>query len=266
MRSSRSLPRTRWGPEGAGEGARELPEEAPVALMHDAATTAVMMATPADLEDFGVGFSLTEGVIEGADEITGLEIAPADLGVEVRMWLRQPAGAALAARRRRLAGPTGCGLCGIESLAEAVRAPKVVGEGVRFTPEAIRAALRTLGPAQALGAATRAAHAAAWWTDEGGLIAVREDVGRHNALDKLVGAMARGKVAAEDGILLLTSRVSVEMVQKASVLGAQILVAISAPTTLAVRTAEAAGMTLVAVARDDGFEIFTRPDRVLSAP
>ncbi|ODT88936.1 formate dehydrogenase accessory sulfurtransferase FdhD [Phenylobacterium sp. SCN 70-31] len=266
-----AFPRTRWTAAGPEAGSRDLPEETPVALVHDATTTAVMMATPADLEDFGVGFSLTEGLIAVPDEIAALEVSTGDLGadlvgIEVRMWLRQPASAALATRRRRLAGPTGCGLCGVDSLAEAVRPPRRVGEGAVAAARDIHAALAALAPAQELGRATRAAHAAGWWTRDLGLVAAREDVGRHNALDKLVGALARSearmRTSMDDGLLALTSRVSVEMVQKAAALGAQIVVAVSAPTALAVRTADAAGITLVAVARDDGFEVFTRPDRI----
>ena len=261
MTASRSFPRTRWTTAGAEVGARDLPEETAIALVHDAATTGVMMATPADLEDFGVGFSLTEGLIARPDEITGLEVVAAEGGIEVRMWLRQPAAAALASRRRTLAGPTGCGLCGIDSLASAARTPPRVPAGFTVSPATIRRALADLSPAQTLGAATRAAHAAAWWAD--GIVALREDVGRHNALDKLAGVLARSGVRAEDGLLLLTSRVSVEMVQKAAMLGAQVLVAVSAPTALAVRTAQAAGMTLVAVAREDGFEVFTGAERIV---
>ena len=267
MNGVRPYPRTRWSAGGAQDGHRDLPEETAIALIHDATTTAVMMATPADLEDFGVGFSLTEGLVASVDEITGLEVVAADGGIEVRMWLKQPASAALAARRRTLAGPTGCGLCGLDSLTEATRAPPRVAQGFTVSPQAIHAAMAALSPAQALGAATRAVHAAAWWTPAGGLVALREDVGRHNALDKLAGAVARAAVPnhdrAEGGLLLLTSRVSVEMVQKACVMGAQVLVAVSAPTALAVRTAEAAGMTLVAVAREDGFEVFTGADRIV---
>jgi FdhD protein len=256
------FPRARWTAAGVEAGSRDLPEETAIALVHDAATTAVMMATPADLEDLGVGFSLTEALVGSAEEITGLEVAAAEGGIEVRMWLRQPASAALAERRRTLAGPTGCGLCGVDSLAAAARPAPRVGEGYRVTPAAIHAALAALPAAQHLGAATRAAHAAAWWTERDGVVALREDVGRHNALDKLVGALARSQTPARDGLLLLTSRVSVEMVQKAAVLGAQVLVAVSAPTALAVRTAETAGMTLVAVARDDGFEVFAGAERI----
>lgn len=243
-------------------GERPIPEETPVAIVHDATTTAVMMATPADLEDFAVGFSLTEGVIADPGEITAIETVASDPGVEVRVWLRSDRSAALAARRRTLAGPTGCGLCGIDSLSEATRSCRPVGEGVQLDSAQILAALNDLAAGQILGARTHAVHAAGWWSLTAGLVAVREDVGRHNALDKLVGTLARGDVAASSGVLVLTSRVSVEMVQKAAAFGAQVLIAVSAPTALAVRTAREAGMTLVAIARQDGFELFTRPDRV----
>jgi FdhD protein len=196
------------------------------------------------------------------DDIQSLEVVPLDEGVELRMWLKKPIGDALAARRRHLAGPTGCGLCGVDGLTEAVRAPAKVADTFRIDAKAIRTALDSLPAAQALNRETRAVHAAGFWTRDKGLTALREDVGRHNALDKLVGAMARSDENAADGLLLLTSRVSIEMVQKASVLGAEIIVAVSAPTALAIRTAEAAGITLVAIARADGFEIFAHPHRI----
>jgi FdhD protein len=259
--TSSAEPMMRWRDGVAQAGRREVPQEAAIALVHDATTTAVMMATPADLEDFGLGFSLTEGIVDRPDEITAIEVATAALGIEVRMWLAGPPAAALAERRRRITGPAGCGLCGVDSLAEAVRAPPRVGEGLTVRAEDIHAAMAALSAAQQLGAATRAVHAAGWWTKDAGLVALREDVGRHNALDKLAGALAR--TSREDGLLVLTSRVSVEMVQKAAAMGAQVLAAVSAPTTLAIRTAEAAGLTLVAVARDDGFEVFTRPERIV---
>jgi len=254
--------RLRRSDGGSEAGRRDVPEETPIAIVHDATTTAVMMATPADLEDFALGFSVTEGLISDAADVTGFEAAPSALGIELRVWLASDRSAMLTARRRAMAGPTGCGLCGIESLAEAVRPARTVGEGSSFTGDQVREALRALSAAQVLGQRTRAVHAAGWWTADAGLVAVREDVGRHNALDKLVGALWREGVGPDRGMVVLTSRVSVELVQKAAAFGAQVLVAVSAPTALAIRMAEAAGMTLVAVARDDGFEIFTRPERI----
>src|SRR5579864_5235148 len=254
--------RQAWREGRMQPGLRLLADETPIALVHDATTTAVMLATPADLEDFGVGFSLTEGIIEDLDEVRDFDEVRTALGIELRMWLAAPRAAALAARARRLAGPTGCGLCGIDSLAEALKAPARVGEGGRIAPDQVLAAVAALEARQPLGAATRAVHAAALWTPDAGLALVREDVGRHNALDKLAGAAARADFAPREGAVVLTSRVSVEMVQKTAAVGAPILIAISAPTALAVRTAEAAGVTLIAVARPDGFEVFTRPERV----
>ncbi|HXA37952.1 MAG TPA: formate dehydrogenase accessory sulfurtransferase FdhD [Phenylobacterium sp.] len=259
---SRRAPVMRMGRDGGAPDHREVPEETPVALVHDGSTTAVMMATPSDLEDFALGFSLTEGIVADAREIESLEVVETELGVEVRMWLSRPRSETLAGRRRYLAGPTGCGLCGIDSLGEAMRASPKAAEGLRISPAEIAAALEALPERQTLGAATRAVHAAGWWALSGDFACLREDVGRHNALDKLVGALAAAKTPRPDGALFLTSRISVEMVQKAAVLGAQVLVAVSAPTALAIRTAEQAAITLVGVARRDGFEVFTRPDRI----
>ncbi len=242
---------------------RALAAETPVAIVYDATTYAVMMATPVDLEDFAIGLSLTEGVIASADEVEGIDVVGGALGIEARLWLKPGRRQALAERRRRMAGPTGCGLCGIDSLAEAARTPPRVDANLSLAADDILTAMASLDTAQALGQRTRAVHAAGFWTPDAGLTALREDVGRHNALDKLAGALARRPGAqGEQGAVLLTSRVSVEMVQKAAVIGAGVLIAVSAPTTLAVETAEAAGMTLVAVARSDGFEVFTHPQRV----
>ena len=165
-------------------------------------------------------------------------------------------------RRRKMAGPTGCGLCGIESLIEAMRPPPQVGKGGVLTPNQIMTAVNSLFPRQDLNRETRAVHAAGFWDPERNLVAVREDVGRHNALDKLAGALAKDGATAEQGLVVLTSRVSVEMVQKSAAIGAPIIAAVSAPTALAVRMADACGMTLVAIARKDGFEVFTHPHRI----
>jgi len=247
-------------PRNAG---RTLPEEAAVAIVHDGSTSAVMMASPADLEDFAIGFSLSEGIIDTKEDIRSLEILSADNGIEARIWLKTDIGRRAAARRRAIIGPTGCGLCGVESLAEANKPPSrnLSSTNLRATPGKLLAAMIQLEEEQILGQQTRAVHAAGLLHPEGDLT-VREDVGRHNALDKLIGATALDGRAATSGILLLTSRLSVEMVQKAAVLGAPIVGAISVPTALAVRTAEAAGITLVGIVRRDGFEVFTRPDRI----
>ncbi len=259
---SERLGAVRWRAEAAASVERAAPTETPVAISYDAATYAVMMATPLDVEDFAIGFSLTEGVVETWTDVGEVEVVADALGLEARMWLKPDRRARLASRRRQMAGPTGCGLCGVDSLAEAVRTPPVVGGDLTLTPEELLAAMAAMTGAQALNRETHGVHAAAFWRPADGLVAVREDVGRHNALDKLAGALAQTGEAGASGVVLLTSRVSVEMVQKAAVIGAPILVAVSAPTTLAVRTAQAAGLTLCAVARGDGFEVFTHPERL----
>jgi FdhD protein len=259
---TRAVACSAWRRHGTDDGERTIPEETAIAFTYDGGSYAVMMATPQNLEDFALGFSFTEGLIASPADIRQLDIVEHDAGIELRMWLTEPRAAALSERRRHLAGPTGCGLCGIESLDEAVRPPLRVGEGETFTPGEIMRALDALAPRQELNHQTRAVHAAAFWQPGAGLLAVREDVGRHNALDKLAGALTLDRVPGHSGMVLLTSRVSVEMVQKTAAIGAPLLVAVSAPTALALRTAEAAGITLVAVARSDGFEIFTHPRRI----
>jgi FdhD protein len=256
------VPRSIWRATGSAQGERAIPEETAIAFTYNTASYAVMMATPQDLEDFAVGFSLTEGVISSIDAVDSIDIVEKEMGIELRIWLKARDAVEFLGRRRKMAGPTGCGLCGVESLVEAMRPPPTVGEGRVFTPDQLMTAVESLFPLQMLNQETRAVHAAGFWEPERGLVAVREDVGRHNALDKLAGAMARDGATARSGLVVLTSRVSVEMVQKSAAIGAPMIVAVSAPTALAVRMAEACGMTLVAIARKDGFEVFTHPRRV----
>ena len=263
MEPVRVVSRQAWREGGPSVGTRSIPEEAAVALTYNGGTYVVMMTTPQDLEDFAVGFSLSEGVIGSPADIDSLDIMHFDDGAELRIWLSRPRADRLAERRRHIAGPTGCGLCGIDSIAEAVRPAAIIDHDRQFSPEQIMVAMRSLPLRQTLNIETRAVHAAAFWDAAKGVVALREDVGRHNALDKLSGALARASIAASEGIILLTSRVSVEMVQKSAAIGASVMVSVSAPTALAVRMAGAAGITLVAIARADGFEVFTHPRRIV---
>jgi len=261
-RPSKRVTRAAWKAGRAEAGQRAVPVEMAVALVYNGSTHAVMMASPADLEDFAIGFSLAEEVIAKPSDIETMEILPSAAGIEIRMWLNAERAAGYTQRRRLIAGPTGCGLCGIESLDAAMKQPPKVTSDWSLGAEAVSAALATLPAAQKLNAETRAVHAAGYWEPAAGLVALREDVGRHNALDKLAGALARQKISAARGLLLLTSRISVEMVQKAALMGAPVIVAVSAPTSLAIEMAEAAGLTLIAVARGQEFEVFAGAQRL----
>jgi FdhD protein len=266
MKSARTAIRRAVGRNQATDGTRVVADETPIAFTYGRTTYAVMMATPADLEDFAVGFSLTEGVIAAPSEIAELEIVEHPKGIELRMTLVDDRDVALLNRRRKLAGPVGCGLCGVESLEAAITPVRRVVSDVRVDRGLIFAALGRLGAHQTLNLETRAVHGAGFWPlGANDFRAVREDVGRHNALDKLCGALARAGGDARDGVVFLTSRVSIEMVQKSVAINAPIVVAMSAPTALAIRTAEDAGITLAAVARDDGFEVFTHGQRIAEA-
>ncbi len=245
-------------------GSRIVPEEVPIAFSYGGSSHAVMMATPDDLEDFAMGFSLTEGIISDQAQISGIEIVEDEQGIDVQVALIDDVEDALRKRRRSMAGPVGCGLCGIESIEQAVRkVPAVSRAALRPSHEDIVGAIKLLNDSQPLHRETRAVHGAGFYVPAKGLIAVREDVGRHNALDKLCGAVIRSGARGSEGAVVVTSRLSVEMVQKAAILGSATLIAISAPTALAIRTAEEAGTTLVALVRGEDFEIFTHPDRIV---
>jgi FdhD protein len=242
-------------------------EETPVALVYNGEPHVVMMVTPADLEDFALGFSYTEDVIGHAGELQSLDVfrhpGAGPLSYEIRMRIPPQRHQMLLRRRRNLQGRTGCGLCGAETIADAIRSPRRVGAGVPIAAAALRCAQEQLRRRQALNALTGATHAAAWAAPDGTVQLVREDVGRHNALDKLIGALLREGVDTARGFVLVTSRASYEMALKAAMAGMPLLAAISAPTAYAIRVAEEAGLTLIGFARGDGFVVYSCPARIL---
>ena len=247
---------------GRGTAAsRVLAEEAAVAISYNGSSHAVVMATPDHLEDLAAGFTLTEGIVSSFDEIESIDVVEGERGVDVQVRLATDATERLEKRRRAMAGPVGCGMCGLESIDAAMREVPAVGDGVRLRPADVAAAVAAMAKAQMLNHATRAVHAAGWFVPGKGLAALREDVGRHNALDKLIGAVAAENTMAA-GAVVMSSRLSVELVQKTAVAGCGVLIAVSAPTALAVETAERANITLVAIARGEAFEVFTHPDRI----
>jgi FdhD protein len=240
---------------------RAIPEETPIAFSYNGSSYAVMMATPLDLTDFAIGFSLAENVIDSPGDIDNLDIVAVDGGIDAQIWLKPAVAQRERARRRSVLGPTGCGLCGTESIDQALKPVRSVTSQFKVTPHQIMSAMDRLQKLQILNSKTRAVHAAGLYVK--GDLTVREDAGRHNALDKVLGAAATAGTAAHEGIVLLTSRVSVELVQKTARLGAPIIAAVSAPTALAVRVAQSAGITLAAIVRSDGFEVFTFPERIV---
>jgi len=244
-----------------------LADEVPVALIFNGISHAVMLATPLDLEDFALGFGLTEGLLASPGELYGVDVVDDPAGVRVEMEVSGACFARLKDRRRSMAGRTGCGLCGTESL-EQVEPPLQPLEtcDTPLSPPAIAQALRAMPGRQALQQVTGATHAAAWCSPAGDVVLVREDVGRHNALDKLVGAMVESGIDPRDGFCCITSRASVEMVRKAVAAGITALVAVSAPTARAVDTARRAGLALAGFARRDDLVLYARPDRFDAQP
>jgi FdhD protein len=248
---------------GTAAADRMVPEETPIALSYGGTTHAVMMASPADFGDFALGFSLTEGIIASPEEIEAIDVEDHGPGIDIQIRLKDRANTRFEARRRRLAGPVGCGLCGIESIEDAMRSVDAVGAS-RLTLSAgdIVRSVRLLSKVQPLHAETGAVHAAGFYLPGKGIVMAREDVGRHNALDKLAGALAGVGIDGAAGAVVVTSRVSVEMAQKTAAIGSPFIIAVSAPTALAIRTADEAGMTLVALVRGEDFDIFTHPERI----
>jgi FdhD protein len=239
-------------------------EEMPVALVYHDVPHVVMLATPADLEDYAVGFTLSEGLVARADEIRGVEVVPGDASYDVKISVAWERFTQLLQRRRNLAGRTGCGLCGAETAEDAIRECGQVPPGVTVTSAELHATLAQLPARQLINKRTGSVHAAAWVLPGQGIQVVREDVGRHNALDKTIGALARTGADFSAGYMLITSRASYEMVQKAATVGISLLVAVSAPTAFAVRLANRSGLTLVAFARADRHVVYSHPHRVLA--
>jgi FdhD protein len=239
-----------------------LAEEVPVAFEYNGVSHAVMLATPGDLEDFALGFSVSEGIVSEPGEIYGVESHSSAAGITVSIDIASQAFARLKERRRTLVGRTGCGICGSESLDQVLRPlPELAGKGPSIQPAAVTAALSALINSQRLQKQTGAVHGAAWSDLPGSAEIIREDVGRHNALDKLIGAVLRSRANARPGFVVVTSRASVEMVQKAACI-ASTLIAVSAPTRLAYRVAHDCGLTLVGFARGTAFSVYTHAWRI----
>lgn len=239
-----------------------LVEEVPVALVYNGISHAVMMASPADLGDFARGFSLSEGIIENAAEIRDVEAVPHEKGIELRIDLAPESFWRLKERRRTLAGRTGCGLCGLDSLEQVARDLPILADGGKVDLSAIERGLAALPAAQLYNAQAHALHAAAFCAADGHLLLAREDVGRHNALDKLIGGIGEVKIDPGSGFAIITSRCSLEMVQKAVIAGIKILVAVSAPTLMARRLADTSNLTLAALARSDSLLVISHPERI----
>ncbi|MCX8005040.1 MAG: formate dehydrogenase accessory sulfurtransferase FdhD [Burkholderiaceae bacterium] len=244
-------------------GCAAVAAETPVAFEYNGVSHAVMLATPADLQDFALGFSLSEGILQAPSELYGVETVDSAAGVTLAIEIASAAFARLKDRRRTLAGRTGCGICGAESLQQVLRPlPSLDGRGPQVAATALARAHAALSAHQPLAQATGAAHAAVWCDAGGDTLLAREDVGRHNALDKLIGALARARTDTAAGFVFVTSRASVEMVQKAAAAGITLLAAVSAPTALAVDVAQACALTLVGFARGAEFCVYTHAARV----
>lgn len=251
------------GPTKPGDATQDsIAAEVPVAFTYNRVSHVVMMATPGDLEDFAYGFSVTEGIVGATSDIMGVRIIPRSGGVELALTISEDWFDRLATRRRNMAGRTGCGLCGAENIEQALRIPEPVSRCLAVSHEGIQKAVTELEKFQPLQAETGATHGAAWCAPDGEILRVREDVGRHNALDKLIGCLCREGFDASAGFILVSSRASYEMVYKTAAVGVELILAVSAPTTLAVEFAQRSGVTLVGFARPGKHNVYTFPDRI----
>jgi FdhD protein len=262
---TRTVARYTWDRGQLRQDEDVIVTEVPVALVYNGISHVVMMASPANLEDLALGFSLSEGILQRREQLLGVDLVEREQGTEVALTISAQAFAALKTRRRNLVGRTGCGLCGVESLAQAVPAAVRVGSDIRLSHAALQAAVGALGQRQSLKRLTGGVHGAAWCNLDGAIELVREDVGRHNALDKLIGALQHPG-HSEAGFALVTSRASYEMVAKAAASQIQVLAAVSAPTSLAVRQAQLSGLTLVGFLQPGRQVIYTNPQRLLEGP
>jgi FdhD protein len=251
-----------WQDGAFGEKREQVIEEVPVALVYNGQPHVVMMATPQDLEDFALGFSLTEELVSSPKDVQKISVVTYSAGIELQLTVPKACDEKIAARARKLAGQTGCGICGADSIETVLKTLHPVTAATRLQASAIQRAIHALAGQQKLNAVTGSTHAAAWATHDGGVRMVREDVGRHNALDKLIGALLKTDTEIDVGFVLVTSRASFEMVQKVTVLGAPLLAAISGPTGLAIKIAEQAGLTLVGFARPGRMTVYAHPERV----
>jgi FdhD protein len=250
----------------AFEGTDWVAEEVPVALEYNGVSHAVMLASPADLEDFALGFTLTEGIVDDVSQILDIELTADARGQTLHVRITAACFARLKDKRRSLAGRTGCGLCGADSLAHAIHPPRPVLGTRCFAASAVARALAGLRDKQLLRDVTGATHAAAWCSAAGEIVLLREDLGRHNALDKLIGALQRGRIDAGTGFIVVTSRASYEMVHKTAVAGVALLAAVSGVTSLAIDVAQAAGVALLGFARGEDVSVYSHAERVQLHP
>lgn len=237
-------------------------EEVPIAIVYNGRPYTVVMGSPLDLEDFAAGFSVTEGIVDRTSALVRTDVVRASHGVELQIELSSTDALRLADRSRALVARTACGLCGIEKIQDAMRIPEKVSQTLKIARDALFRASQALGERQAINNATNTVHAAAWANQLGEIHVVREDVGRHNALDKVLGALARSETSAGDGFIVVTSRASYEMVQKAAVFGVELVGAVSRPTGLAIRFAQLAGVTLVGLLRGQTANVYSFPERI----
>jgi formate dehydrogenase accessory protein FdhD len=261
-RSSAARPLLRIGDEGAVAAAAVVAEEVPIALVYNGRPYVVVMGTPSDLEDLAFGFSRTEGVVDDSSQIERVDVVRASHGIELQIQIPAANALRLEDRARALVARTGCGLCGVETINDALRVPPALSSRLVTTAEALWRAGGELSHQQTLNNETNTVHAAGWAQADGSLHVVREDVGRHNALDKVLGALARSRTNPGDGFIVVTSRASYEMIQKAAICGVELVAAISRPTGLAIRFAEAAEMTLVGLLRGRSANVYCHAERI----